>query len=131
MKRSFFHAVVVWILLFGCSTWTLTKRMEKNLDGNDTRMLRAILNNSGRHHPSKQLLYGHLPLITKTIKVRRTRHAEHYWMDFLQRNPSQRRAKVERTTKTYIQPLYADTGCNPEYQPEAMNDSNREWWREI
>ena len=44
MKRSFFQAVVVSILLYGCTTWTLTKRLEKKLDGNYTRILRAILN---------------------------------------------------------------------------------------
>ena len=32
MKRSFFLAVVVSILLYGCTTWTLTKRLEKKLD---------------------------------------------------------------------------------------------------
>ena len=31
MKRSFFQASVVSILLYGCTTWTLTKRLEKNL----------------------------------------------------------------------------------------------------
>ena len=36
MKRSFFQAAVVSILLYGCTTWTLTKRMEKKLDGNYT-----------------------------------------------------------------------------------------------
>ena len=46
MKRSFFQAAVVSILLYGCTTWTLTKRLEKKLDGNYTRMLRAILNKS-------------------------------------------------------------------------------------
>ena len=34
MKRSFFQAVVVSILLYGCTTWTLTKQLEKKLDGN-------------------------------------------------------------------------------------------------
>ena len=75
IKRSFFQAAVVSILLYGCTTWTLAKRTEKKLDGNYTRMLRAILNKSWRQHPTKLLLYGHLPPITKTIKVRRTRHA--------------------------------------------------------
>ena len=28
MKRSFFQAAVMSILLYGCTTWTLTKRME-------------------------------------------------------------------------------------------------------
>ena len=79
MKRSFFQAAVVSILLYGCTTWTLTKRLEKKLDGNCTRMLRAILNKSWRQHPTKHQLYGHLPPITKTIQVRRTRHAGHRW----------------------------------------------------
>ena len=43
MKCSFFQVAVVSILLYGCTTWTLTKRPKK-LDGNYTRMLRAILN---------------------------------------------------------------------------------------
>ena len=48
MKRSFSQAAFVSILLYGCITWTLTKRLEKNLDGNYTRILRAILNKSWR-----------------------------------------------------------------------------------
>ena len=42
MKRSFFKAVVTSILLYGCTTWTLTKRLEKKLDGNYTRMLPTL-----------------------------------------------------------------------------------------
>ena len=34
MKRSFFQAAVVSILLYGCTTWALTNRLEKKLDGN-------------------------------------------------------------------------------------------------
>ena len=54
-------------------------RLEKKLDGNYTRMLRAILNKSWQQHPTRHQLYGHLPPITKTIQVRRTRHAGHCW----------------------------------------------------
>ena len=79
MKRNFFQAAVVSILLYGCTTWTLTKRMEEKLDGNYTRMLRAILNKSWKQLPKKHQLSGHLPSITKTIQVRRTRHAGHCW----------------------------------------------------
>ena len=53
MKRSFFQAAVTSILLYGCTTWTLTKRLEKKLDGNYTRMLRAILNKSWQQHPTR------------------------------------------------------------------------------
>ena len=79
MKRTFFQAAVVSILLYGCTTWMLSKRLKKKLDGNYTRMLRAILNKSWRQHPTRRQLYGHLTPITKTIKVRRTRHAGHCW----------------------------------------------------
>ena len=34
MKRTFLQAPVVSILLYGYTTWTLTKRLEKKLDGN-------------------------------------------------------------------------------------------------
>ena len=116
IKRSFFQAAVVSILLYGCTTWTLTKRMEKRLDRNYTRMLRAILNKSWRQHPTKQQLYGHLLLITKTIKVRRTRHPGHCWRrkdelisDILLWIPSHGRAKVGQPARTYIQQLCTDT----------------------
>ena len=39
MKCSFFQAAVVSIQLYGCTTWMLTKRLEKKLDGNYTRMV--------------------------------------------------------------------------------------------
>ena len=135
MKRNFFQAAVVSILLYGCTTWTLTKRLEKKLDGNYTRMLRAILNKSWRQHPTRHQLYGHLPLITKTIQARRTRHAGHCWRskdelisDVLLWTPTYGQAKAGRPARTYIQQLCEDTGCNPEDLPEAMN--NREKWRE-
>ena len=102
MKRSFFQAVVVSILQYGCTTLTLTKRLEKKLDGNYTRMLRAILNKSWRQHPTRHQLYGHLPPITKTIQARQIRQ-----------------------TRTYIQQLCEDMGCSPEDLPEAMNDREK------
>ena len=115
-----------------CTTWTLTNRVEEKLDGNYTRMLRAILNKSWRQHPTKHQLYGHLPPITKTIKIRRTRHARHsrrsrdkLVSDVLLWTPSHRRAKAVRT---YIQQLCADTGCSLEDLLKAMD--NREMWRE-
>ena len=135
MKRSFFQAAVTSILLYGCTTWTLTKRLEKKLDGNYTRMLRAILNKSWRQHPTRHQLYGHLPPIMKTIQVRRTRHAGHCWRsrdelirDVLLWTPTHGRAKAGRPARTYIQQLCEDTGCCPEDLPRAMND--KEEWRE-
>ena len=134
MNRSFFQAAVESILLYRCTTWTLTKRLEKKLDGNYTRMLRSILNKSWWQHPTRHQIYCHLPPITKTIQVRRTRHAGHCWRsdvlisDVLLWTPTYGRAEAGRPAQTYIQQLCEDTGCSPEDLPEAMKD--REMWRE-
>ena len=132
MKRSFFQAAVASILLYGCTSRTLTKRLEKKLDGNYTRMLRAILNKSWQQHPTRHQLYGHQP---KTVQVRRTRHAGHCWRsrdelirDVLLWTLTHGRAKAGRPARTYIQQLYEDTGCCPEDLPRAMN--SMEEWRE-
>ena len=137
MKRSFFQSAAISILLYGCTTWTLTKRLEKKLDGNYTRMLWAILNKSWRQHPTKHQLYSHLPPITKTIQARWTRHARHCWRnrnelisDVLLWTPTYCRAKAGQPARTYIQQLCEDTGCSPEDLPEAMNDREK-WWEKV
>ena len=135
MKRSFFQAAVISILLYGCTTWTLTKWLKKKLDGNYTRMLRAILNKSWWQHLTRHQLYGHLSPITKTIQVRRARDAGHCWRskdelisDILLWTPAYGQAKAGWPAWAYIQQLCEDTGCSPEDLPKAMND--REKWRE-
>ena len=94
------------------------------------KSLTAILNKSWRQHSTKQR-----PPITKTIQIRRTRHAGPCWRsrdelisDVLLWTPSHRRAKVGRPARTYIQQLCVDTGCSLDDLPEAMD--NREEWRE-
>ena len=90
---------------------------------------------SNIEHPTNHKLYGHLLPITKTIKVRRIRHAGHCWRnrdelisDVLLWTPTYGRAKAGRPAQTYIQQLCEDTGCGPEDLPETMND--RAKWRE-
>ena len=131
MKRSFFQAAVASILLYGCTTWTLTKRMEKKA----RRQLHKNAASNLEQVPTRHQLYGHLPPITKTIQVRRTRHAGHCWRnreelirDVLLWTPTHSRAKAGRPARTYIQQLCEDTGCCPEDLPEAMNDTEK--WRE-
>ena len=61
--KHFFQISVVSILLYGCTTLTLSKRMEKKLDGSYTRMLPAILeaaphkssSYTANYHPSQKL----------------------------------------------------------------------------
>ena len=103
-KMQILQAAVVLILLYGCTTWTLTKHI---LDGNYTGMLPAILNNSWKKYPTKQL-----PLIRKTLQVVRTRHVRHCWKskdelicDILLWTPSHGLAKAGRLARTYTEPL--------------------------
>ena len=129
MKRSFFQAAFVSILLLGYTTWPQTKRLEKKLNGNYTIMLQAIVNKSWQQHPRRHQPYGHLSPITKTIQARLTRHAGHCWRskdelisDVLQWTPVYGQAKAGRPARRYIQQLCEDTGCSPEDMPEAMKD---------
>ena len=122
------------ILLYGCTTWMLTKCMEKKLDGNCTRMLWAVLNKSKRQSPKKQQLYGHQPSISKTIQIRQTRHVGDYlWIkdklisDVLLWIPSQRQASIGRPAITYLQLLCTDTGCSLVDLLGVMDDKD-EWW---
>ena len=57
--------VIVWSLTIWksyLSDWW-TKRSEKKLDGNYTRMLWAVLKKSKKQYPRNKLLFGHLVLI--------------------------------------------------------------------
>ena len=134
MKCSFFQAAVVSILLYGCTTWTLTKHMEKKFDSNYTRMLQAILNKSWRQHPTQQQLYGHLPPITKTIQVRWTRHAKHNWKswdELMWHTPVDPFTWTSKRKDDQLGPTYnscVDTGCSLEDRLGAMD--NREGGRE-
>ena len=123
------------ILLYGCTTRTLTECMGKKLNGNCTRMLRAILSKSWKQHPTKKKLYGHLPPISKAIQIRRTRHEGHFWRckdehisDVLRWTLSHGCASVGRPTWTYLQQLCTDTGCCLEYLLEVKDGWDE--WRE-
>ena len=103
--------------------------MDANFTDGEKAWWQQHKNESWRQHSTKSQLYGHLPLITKTIKVRRTRHAGHCWRswdelvsDFLLWTLSHGRAKAGRPARTYLQQFSEDMGCSPEDLPEAMND---------
>ena len=107
--------------------------MEKKLDGNCTRMLRALLNRSWKQHPIKQQLYRHLSPISKTIPIRWTIHAGYCWRSKLELindvhlwTPSHGRAGVGRPVRTYLQQVCKGTWCSLKDLPNAM-DHKDEW----
>ena len=104
---------------------------------NIARSILAILNKSWRQHSTKQQLYDHLPPITKTIQVTRTRHAGHCWRsrdelisNVLLWTPLHGWTKAGRPPQTYIQQLSKDMGCSPGDLPETMNDREG-WWERV
>ena len=105
------------------------QQLHKNVASNTEQVLAATPHKAPTIQPPAP------PPITKTIQVRRTRHAGHYWRsrdelvsDVLLWTPTYGREKAGRPALTYIQQPCEDTGCSPEDLPEAMND--REKWRD-
>ena len=93
------------------------------------------LNKSWKQHPTKQQLYGHLSLISKTIQIRWTILAGHCWRckvellsNVLLLTPSRGCTSVGRSAWTYLQQLCLDTRRRLEDSSEAMVD--RDGWRE-
>ena len=135
-KRSFFQAAVMLILLYGCTTWTLTKRMEKKLDGKLHKNAASYIEQvpeatphkataySATYHPSRKLSKLDEPDMRDTAGE----VGDELISDILIWNPSHGRAKAGWPARTYIQQLCVDTRCSPEDLLEVMDD--REGWRE-
>ena len=82
-------------------------------------MLQTILNKSWEQHTTKQQMCGHLPPISKTIQVRRTRRAGYcrrykneLLSDILLWIPSNGPAKVTKPARTYTHQLWRCQLCN-------------------
>ena len=69
IKIQLFKTLIVPMLLYGCETWTLSKRMEKRF--------RWGLNLSWKHHPKKQVIYGDLPPVSSIVRSKRVQFAGH------------------------------------------------------
>ena len=77
IKVRLFIATVESVLLYGSETWTLTKSLEKRLNGCYTRMLRMCLNVSWQQKLTNQQLYQDLPSVAKKVQQRRMKLAGH------------------------------------------------------
>ena len=67
-KLKIFKATVEPILLYGSETWTLSKKLEKRLDGTYTRLLMRVQNISWKTHPTKAKIYKNIPLFPALFK---------------------------------------------------------------
>jgi hypothetical protein len=73
LKRDFFPATVVSILLYGCETWT--NAINQKLDGAYTNLLRYASNVQWTEHMINVQLYGNLP--KNIARMKRMRYVGH------------------------------------------------------
>ena len=76
-KLRIFKADIEPVLLYGSETWTLSKRLEKRLDGTYTRLLMRVQNLSWRQHSTKAQIYDKNPPVSSIVQARRVQFAGH------------------------------------------------------
>ena len=131
-KLKIFKAAIEPILLYGSETWTLSKRLEKRLDGTYTRLLMRVQHLSWKNHPTKQLIYNNLPPVSTIVKSRRVQFAGHCFRaeneiisTLLLWKPSQSRGR----SLSYPAVISRDTGIIEQDLGKVMMD--REVWRNV
>ena len=137
LKRKFFVATVESILLYGCEAWTLTKAMEKSLDGTYTRMLRRALNVHWSDRVTNVTLYGGLPKLSNKVAARRLRLAGHCLRHpdlgahrLILWEPTHGHRCRGRPATTYVNQLKRDSGASTTGELSVlMND--RIVWRNV
>ena len=136
IKISFFSATVESVLLYGCECWTLTKALQKSLDGCYTRMLRVVLNISQDQHITNQCLYGALPSVSEKIAVRRMRLAGHCHrhrelpaQKLVLWEPTHGHRSRGRPTSTYVDVLRKDAGAESTKELTRCMENRDDWRR--
>ena len=132
-KLRIFKAAIEPVLLYGSETWTLSKRLEKRLDGTYTRLLMRVQNLSWRQHPTKAQIYGKNPPVSSIVKARRVQFAGHCFRaeneiisTLLLWKPSR---SNRGQTLSYPDVISRDTGIQKQDLSNAMMD--RDFWRNL
>ena len=114
------------ILLYGCTTWTLTYGKKKlNSTSNIEQVLEAVPHKAVAVRPPITH-HENYPLDEPDVRTL----LDELISDILLRTPSHWQAKAGRPDRTYIQHVCADTGCSPEDKPGAMDDRDG-WWEGV
>lgn len=134
IKIKLFKTLIEPILLYGCETWTLSKRMEKRLDGVYTRLLMRVKHLSWKQHPNKTSIYGDLPPVSSIVRSKRVQFAGHCFRatsEIISPLVLWKPSSVGRRSRklTYVDTLVRDTGLDIQDLKTAMLDRN--CWREI
>jgi hypothetical protein len=132
IKLQTFKALIEPILLYGSETWTMTRAMEKNIDGCYTNLLKRVQNLNWKDHPTLIQIYNGLPRISSVLSSRRLRFSGHCFRakeekisDLLLWSPT---GPIRSRKLTFLDTLKRETGLQVEEIKTAMLD--REFWKE-
>ena len=132
-KISLFRATVESILLYGSETWTTTNKMNTEIDGTYTKLLRYILNINWKHHVNNTELYGPLQKASDIVQTRRLKLAGHCWWSeevapkVILWKPKQGHRSQGGARRSYTDILTRDTGLELQELQTVMSD--RILWR--
>ena len=130
-----FRATAEYTLLDSCETWTLHKRLVRELDGCYTRMLQHVLQVSWREHMPNEQLCRDTPKISTTIPRRRLRHAGHIYpyeqpaKPLLLWKPSHGKQRSGRLNIDFVTLLEDDTHRAVTRQELGVAMADRSTWR--
>ena len=121
--------------MYGAESWTLTKKLERKINGCYTRLLRMVLNVHWSQHLTNVELYGNIPIVSDKIKERRlklaghcVRHTEEMASKLILWEPVHGRSRRGRPPISYIDTLKKDTELDSVTEIRtAMMDRNT--WR--
>ena len=77
MKVRLFQATVETVLLYGAEAWTLTKGLERALDGTYTRLLRYALGIKWQDHQTNAQVYRSIQPVIERLRAKRLKFAGH------------------------------------------------------
>ena len=134
IKIQLFKCLIEPILLYGCETWTLSKKAEKRLDGTYTRLLMRVKNLSWKHHPTKHQIYGSLPPVSSIVQSKRVQFAGHCLRassEIISPVVLYKSHSIGRRSRklNYVDTIKRDTGLLEEDLKTSMLD--RECWRKV
>lgn len=111
--------------------WTLTKQLQKQIDGYYTRMLRMALTLTGTQNVTNKELYQNLSRVTEMIQQWRMRivryclpHAQK-WHQNLSYDSLERRATRERKQMNHVDNLLHDSWLE---NKAKLNSSMANWY---
>jgi len=76
-KIEIYNSLIQSVLLYSCETWSLTKTLEKQLNGARNRLLRYALNISWKEKLPNSIVFEGVIPISEIVRSRRVRFAGH------------------------------------------------------